>query len=86
MSRLLWFSAGMATGTYATLRVRRVLDELSPAALRDRMRAVGAGLQVFADEARIGMAEREQELWQAIDSPSAPRPAELSSLQTSGAA
>ena len=81
MSRVVWFAVGTATGTYATLRARRAVAELTPAALSDRFVALGAGLRVFAAEVRKGMADREQEIWRSIEAAELSSPAQLSAVR-----
>lgn len=62
MSRALWFAAGAAAGTYAALRARRAAESLTPDGLRDRAAGLGLGARLFAEEVRLGAAEKEVEL------------------------
>ena len=58
----MWFAAGAGAGVYAMTRVRRVAESLTPEGLADRLSGLSLGLQLFRDEVRTGMHERENEL------------------------
>jgi hypothetical protein len=68
--RLFWFLSGAATGVWATVKVRRVVRRLSPDSLAvtaaDRALETGARLRLFAQDVRVGMAQRETELHDAL--------------------
>jgi hypothetical protein len=68
--RMFWFSAGAATGVWATTKVNRALRRLTPESLAAQAaeRAVEAGhrLKEFALEVKAGMAQRESELNDAL--------------------
>ncbi|MGO4258612.1 DUF6167 family protein [Marmoricola sp. RAF53] len=62
MRRGFWFVAGAGAGVYAMVRVRRIAEAFTPEGFRDRVAGLGVGAQLFADEVRTGMVERETEL------------------------
>ncbi|WP_233580547.1 DUF6167 family protein, partial [Streptomyces triticirhizae] len=68
--RALWFTTGAVAGVWATTKVQRKLRALAPdsLALRAADRAVTTGhrLRAFAGEVRSGMAEREDQLNDAL--------------------
>jgi hypothetical protein len=73
MRRGVWFLAGAGAGVYAVVKARRFAEAFTPDGVRDRVAGLGVGAQLFAEEVRIGMAERETELRQrfgyALDGP-----------------
>jgi hypothetical protein len=68
--RLFWFFTGAATGVWATVKVNRAVRRLSPDSLAataaDRALETGARLRMFAQDVRVGMAQRETELHDAL--------------------
>ncbi|MCF6523891.1 DUF6167 family protein [Streptomyces sp. JJ36] len=68
--RAFWFTTGAAAGVWATTKVHRKLRSLTPESLTARAadRAVETGhrLRDFALEVRSGMAQREEELHDAL--------------------
>jgi hypothetical protein len=68
--RAFWFSTGAAAGVWATTKVHRKLRSLAPDSLAARAAdaAVEGGnrLKDFALEVRSGMAQREDELHDAL--------------------
>ncbi|WP_219806402.1 MULTISPECIES: DUF6167 family protein [Streptomyces] len=68
--RAFWFGAGAAAGVWATTKVHRKIQSLAPEslALRAADRAVDTGQRVraFALDVRAGMAQREDELQDAL--------------------
>lgn len=62
MRRTLWFVAGAATSAYALTKARRAAEAFTPEGLRDRVGALSLGAQLFGDEVRSEMAQRETEL------------------------
>lgn len=62
MRRGFWFVAGAGVGVYAVVKARRVAESLTPDGIRDRAAGVALGAQLFAEEVRDGMRERENEL------------------------
>lgn len=68
--RMFWFSAGAATGVWATTKVNRTLRRLTPdsLAVQAAEKAVETGnrLKEFALEVKAGMAQRESELNDAL--------------------
>jgi len=73
MRRGFWFIAGAGAGVYVVVRARRAAEVFTPEGLRDRLAGLSVGAQLFADEVRTGMDERETELRQrfgyALDGP-----------------
>ncbi|MCP2166657.1 hypothetical protein [Goodfellowiella coeruleoviolacea] len=71
MSRLFWLGVGVAAGVAITRKVSGVARQATPAgvaanvsdALRELAEAVGA----FGADVRVGMAERERELYQVVE-------------------
>ncbi|WP_455354954.1 DUF6167 family protein [Streptomyces sp. SYSU K217416] len=68
--RTFWFTAGAAAGVWATTKVNRKLRQLTPESLAAQAaeKAVEAGhrLKDFALDVKAGMAQREDELNDAL--------------------
>jgi len=68
-----WFVAGAGAGVYVVVKARRAAEALTPDGMRDRLSGLAVGAQLFTEEVRIGMAERETELRErfgyALDGP-----------------
>jgi hypothetical protein len=62
MIRGFWFVAGAGAGIYATVRARRLAQALTPEGLSDRVAGLRLGAQLFGEEVRTGMAEKETQL------------------------
>ena len=62
MRRGFWFLAGAGAGVYVMVKARRAAEALTPDGMRDRLSGLAVGAQLFAEEVRIGMDERETEL------------------------
>jgi len=62
MRRGFWFVAGAGAGVYVVVRARRAAEAFTPDGLRDRLAGLSVGAQLFAEEVRTGMDERETEL------------------------
>ena len=62
MNRTIWFLAGAGAGVYAVVRARRAAEAFTPEGLRDRLAALELGAQLFGEEVRTGMVEKETEL------------------------
>ncbi|MFL6060042.1 MAG: DUF6167 family protein [Marmoricola sp.] len=73
MRRGFWFVAGAGAGVYVVLKARRAAEVFTPEGLRDRVAGLQVGAQLFAEEVRSGMTEREAELRErlgyALDAP-----------------
>ncbi len=73
MRRGFWFVAGAGAGVYAMVKARRLAEAFTPDGIRDRVAGLGVGAQLFAEEVRTGMTERETELRErfgyALDGP-----------------
>ncbi|MEV6652216.1 DUF6167 family protein [Streptomyces sp. NPDC051219] len=68
--RTFWFTAGAAAGVWATTKVNRKLRQLTPESLAaqaaDKAIEAGHRLKDFALDVRAGMAQREDELNDAL--------------------
>ncbi|NBM16518.1 DUF6167 family protein [Streptomyces sp. GC420] len=68
--RTFWFTAGAAAGVWATTKVNRKLKQLTPESLAaqaaDKAIEAGHRLKDFALDVRAGMAEREEQLGDAL--------------------
>ncbi|WP_405734103.1 DUF6167 family protein [Streptomyces sp. NBC_01537] len=68
--RAFWFTAGAATGVWATNKVHRKIRSLSPESLAaqaaNKALEAGGRLRTFAQDVRAGMAEREDQLNDAL--------------------
>ncbi len=62
MRRGFWFVAGAGAGVYVVVKARRAAEVFTPEGLRDRVSGLAVGVQLFAEEVRSGMVEREAEL------------------------
>lgn len=62
MSRSLWFVAGAGVGVYTMVKARRTAEAFTPDGLRDRLAGLRLGAQLFREEVREGMVEKETEL------------------------
>ena len=62
MTRGLWFVAGAGAGIYVMVKARRAAEAFTPDGMRDRLAGLNVGAQLFADEVRAGMTEKETEL------------------------
>jgi hypothetical protein len=62
MSRAFWFVAGAGAGAYGLVKARRAAEALTPEGLADRLAGLSVGLQLFGEEVRAGMAEKENDL------------------------
>lgn len=62
MRRGFWFIAGAGAGVYVMVKARRAAEALTPEGMRDRLSGLAVGAQLFSDEVRLGMVERETEL------------------------
>lgn len=62
MRRGFWFVAGAGAGVYVVVKARRAAEVFTPEGLRDRVAGLSVGAQLFAEEVRSGMVERESEL------------------------
>ena len=54
--------AGAGAGVYVVVKARRAAETFTPEGLRDRLAGLSVGAQLFADEVRTGMSEKETEL------------------------
>ncbi|MFW6694932.1 DUF6167 family protein [Streptomyces sp. MAR4 CNX-425] len=79
--RTFWFTTGVATGVWATLRAQRALRRVTPESIAATAanRAVDTGRRalLFAQDVRTAMAEREDQLNDVLGLSLRGRPAEL---------
>ncbi|RNG35639.1 DUF6167 family protein [Streptomyces botrytidirepellens] len=82
--RTFWFTTGVAAGVWATTKVQRKLNQLTPESLAaqaaDRAVLAGRRIKVFALDVRDGMADREAALKDALGLTSAPPANDLTQL------
>lgn len=68
--RAFWFTTGVAAGVWATNKVNRKLRALAPESLAaqaaDKAVETGHRLRRFALDVRAGMADREEQLHEAL--------------------
>lgn len=80
MKRLLWLGIGLAVGGLVVRAVSKKAQTYTPAgiagAARESAGGLVAGVRSFVDDVRDGMAEREQQIQQAM--------ADLAALDTIG--
>jgi hypothetical protein len=73
MRRGFWFVAGAGAGVYVMVKARRAAEAFTPDGVRDRVAGLQVGAQLFLEEVRSGMDERETELRErlglALDGP-----------------
>lgn len=73
MRRLFWLGVGVAVGVLVVRKVTRTAHAYSPAGLADTARGSVAGLldavRDFVDDARLAMAQREEELLSGLTDP-----------------
>jgi hypothetical protein len=62
MRRGFWFVAGAGAGVYVMIKARRAAEAITPDGVRDRLAGLSVGAQLFVEELRTGMDERETEL------------------------
>ncbi|MFF8954876.1 hypothetical protein [Streptomyces sp. NPDC014894] len=76
--RTFWFTAGAAAGVWATTKVNRKLQQLTPESLAATAanKALDAGhrLKDFALDVRAGMIQREEELGEVLGTNTPPDP------------
>lgn len=66
MGRAFWFAAGAGAGLWTTFKARRLAYRLTPEGVTDQVATLGLGARAFAEEVRVGMAEREAEIAQEL--------------------
>ncbi|MER5771798.1 DUF6167 family protein [Streptomyces sp. NPDC001985] len=76
--RTFWFTAGAAAGVWATTKVNRKIQQLTPESLAAQAanKAIDAGhkLKDFAIDVRAGMLQREEELGEVLGTNTPPDP------------
>jgi hypothetical protein len=72
MRRLFWLGAGVAVGALVVRKLARTAQSYTPAGLADSARTsvsgLVEGLREIADDVRVAMAEREDDLMTALAS------------------
>lgn len=70
MKRLLWLGVGLAIGALIVRKATRVAQAYTPGGIASSLTESGGGLvralREFAEDVRDGMAEREQQIYQAF--------------------
>ncbi|MFC0623944.1 DUF6167 family protein [Kribbella deserti] len=66
MKKIFWFIVGTAVGVYAVTRLKKRAQVLAPESLQASAEKVASAIRHFGDEVRAGMAEREDELREAL--------------------
>jgi uncharacterized protein DUF6167 len=66
VKRILWFVIGTFAGVYLVTRLKKRVQVLAPDSLQQSAEKVAAAIRHFGDEVRVGMAERETELRDAL--------------------
>jgi hypothetical protein len=74
IKRLIWFALGVAAGVFVIKKARDYLAKSRPEAIAGRVRegvgqragSIGTAASDFVDRARAAMAEREEELFDAL--------------------
>ena len=66
MRRVFWIALGATAGVLIVRKVTKTAHSYTPAGLGERIEGLGDSLRYFADQVRIGMAEREIELRDAL--------------------
>jgi hypothetical protein len=70
MKRLLWLGIGLAVGALVVRKVTRAAQAYTPGGIASSLSESASGLiqalRDFADDVREGMAEREQQIYQAF--------------------
>jgi hypothetical protein len=70
MKRLLWLGVGLAVGAITVRKVSRKAHEFTPSGIAASLSESAGGfvesLRSFVDDVRDGMAEREQQIHEAI--------------------
>ncbi|MDQ7907951.1 hypothetical protein RB614_25835 [Phytohabitans sp. ZYX-F-186] len=71
MRRLLWLGVGLAVGALVVRKVTQKAQSYTPGGIAASLSESAGGLvesvRSFVDDVRVGMAEREQEIHEAIE-------------------
>ncbi len=77
MKRLFYLAIGVGIGVAAVRKVSKAADKLTPSGLAGSVSGsfsvLAGSLREFVDDVRLGMAEREIELHQALTGEDAPK-------------
>jgi hypothetical protein len=63
---MFWLTLGATAGMLAMRRLSRAVAAVTPSGLADSAANVGTTIRAFREEVRVGMAERELELRDAL--------------------
>jgi hypothetical protein len=70
MRRLFWLGVGLAAGAIVVRTLTKKAEAFTPAGISESLQGTAADLlesvRDFVDEVRVGMAERESELYAAL--------------------
>lgn len=66
MKRIFWFVIGTLAGVYAVTRLKKRAKVLAPDSLQASADKIAGAIRQFGAEVRLGMAERETELREAL--------------------
>jgi hypothetical protein len=70
MRRLFWLGVGLAAGAIVVRTLTKKAEAFTPAGISESLQGTAADLlesvRDFVDEVRVGMAERESELYSAL--------------------
>jgi hypothetical protein len=64
--RLFWLGVGVAVGALIVRRITKTAQAFTPAGLADAVAALGESVREFAADVRVAMAEREDEMLEAL--------------------
>jgi len=64
--RVFWIALGATAGVLIVRKVTKTAHSYTAAGIGERIEGLGDSLRYFADQVRIGMAEREVELRDAL--------------------
>jgi len=75
MKRLFWLGIGAAAGVTVVRRITKTAEAYTPKGLANAVSGLGDTVREFADDVRVAMAEREDEMLDALgvhDTPADP--------------
>ena len=66
MRRLFWLGIGVGVGALVVRRITKTAQAYTPKGLATAVSGLGDSLRAFADDVRVEMAEREDEMLDAL--------------------
>ncbi len=66
MRRFFWLGIGVAVGALVVRRITKTAEAYTPKGLANAVSGLGDTLRAFADDVRVAMAEREDEMLDAL--------------------